>query len=362
MAVTMRDVADLAQVSVKSVSNVVNGYEHVSPALRGRVEAALDALGYRLNVSARNLRTQRTGMITLAVPELALSYFAELAGSVIRSAEEHGWTVLIEQTGSEREREIEVLSGSRRRVSDGVLFSPSESWPSQGQAFSIDFPLVVLGEQMFDVAADYVTMDNVAASRAATAHLIGLGRRHIAALGAHANAVQSTAARRLAGHRQALAEAGLGEDPALFVPANPWHRLTGAQAMVGLLDSGVEIDAVFAFNDALALGALHVLNRRGVKVPDDVAIIGFDDIDDVRYSLPTISSVDPGRDRLAQAAVERLLARIAGQHAGQFHRITTDSRVIGRQSTGDTTSPDDQRTVSVQPGRVEDITPVLAKQ
>jgi DNA-binding LacI/PurR family transcriptional regulator len=355
MAVTMKDVAELAKVSVKSVSNVVNGYKHVSPAMRSRVEAALETLEYRMNVSARNLRTQSTGMITLALPELALPYFAELAGSVIRKAEEHGWTVLIEQTGSELDREINVLSRIRRRVSDGVLFSSSESWPFPGHAFSTDFPLVVLGEQMFDVQADYVTMDNIEASRAATAHLISLGRRRIVALGAHANVAQSTAARRLAGYRMALREAGIADDPALMAPANPWHRLTGAEAMEKLLDSGVRPDAVFAFNDTLALGALHVLNRRGIRVPDDVAIMGFDDIDDVRYSLPTISSVDPDRDRLAQVAVERLLARIAGEHDGEFHRITMGSRIIGRQSTGDTTSPDEERVVSVQTGRVESI-------
>jgi len=351
----MKDVAGLAGVSPKTVSNVVNGYPHVSPGMRSRVEAALQALDYRLNVSARNLRTQSTGMITLAVPELALPYFAELAGSVIRTAEAHHWTVLIEQTGSERGREMDVLSGSRRRVSDGVLFAPSESWPSPTHAFSIDFPLVVLGEQMFDIQADYVTMDNVKAARAATAHLIRQGRRRIVALGSSPHWERSTAARRLAGYRAALRDARITEDPQLIVPADPWHRLTGAQAMATLLDSGIHIDAVFAFNDALALGALHALNRCRIRVPDDVAIMGFDDIDDVRYSSPTISSVDPGRDKLAQVGVERLLARISGDHEGEFHRITVDSRLIGRQSTGDTASPDEELVLQVQDGRIEPI-------
>ena len=355
VVVTMKDVADLAGVSVKSVSNVVNGYEHVSPAMHRKVESALQELGYRMNVSARNLRTQSTGMITLAVPELALPYFAELAGSVIRTAEAHQWTVLIEQTGSEPGREMDVLSGSRQRVSDGVLFAPSESWPSPTHTFSIDFPLVILGEQMFDIEADYVTMDNVEAARAATAHLISLGRTRIVALGASPHWDRSTAARRLAGYRMALKQAGIDEDPALIVPADPWHRLAGAQTMNEFLDSGVGVDAVFAFNDTLALGALHALNVHGIRVPEDVAIMGFDDIDDDRYSLPTISSIDPDRDRLAQVAVERLLARIGGEHPDEFHRITVDSRLIGRQSTGDTASPDEELVLDVQKGRIEPI-------
>jgi len=349
MAVTMRDVAELAKVSVKSVSNVVSGYEHVSPQLRSRVEQALETLGYQLNVSARNLRTQRTGMITLAIPELALPYFAELAASVIKVAESQDWTVVIEQTGSERSRELDVLSGRRMRVSDGVLFAPSELWTSSGESSKRGFPLVVLGEQMQDVPADYVTMDNVDASKGATAHLIGLGRRRIVALGGHTSPIASTAARRHAGYAEALREAGLDEDPRLVVPVIPWHRQAGAAAMAHLLDSGVPFDAVFAFNDTLALGALHVLHQRGVRVPGDVAVIGFDDIDDVRYSLPTVSSIDPRKDMLAEVAVRRLLARIAGEIEG-FQRVTTEWRIVGRQSTGDTLLPGDERTISVQPG------------
>ena len=123
MAATLHDVARLAGVSIKTVSNVVHEYAHVRATTRQRVLAAIDELGYSPNLSARSLKSGRTGVIGLAVPELSLSYFAELADAVIRSADRHGVTVLIEQTGGDRQREIDLLSSTRRQMTDGLLFS-----------------------------------------------------------------------------------------------------------------------------------------------------------------------------------------------------------------------------------------------
>jgi DNA-binding LacI/PurR family transcriptional regulator len=353
MPVTMHDVAQRAGVSVKTVSNVVNGYPHIRESTRRRVEEAIDHLGYRLNLSARNLRTRRTGMITLNVPELSLPYFAELADSVIRAADERGWSVLIEQTGAERTRELGVLAGRRRHLTDGVIFSPLALGPDDLSRFDVDFPLVVLGERVFGARADHVTMNNVEAAQAATAHLIATGRRRIAVVGAHAGEVIGSAALRLTGYERALAGAGIPHDPMLVGEAGLWHRSTGAETLGRMLDSGVEIDAVFALNDAMALGALHALHARRIDVPGDVALIGFDDVDDVRYSVPTISSVDPGRDEIARTAVELLVERIGGSEE-PFRRIVPGTRIVGRESTGDAPA-DGERVVAVRPGRVEEI-------
>ena len=353
MPVTMQDVARRAGVSVKTVSNVVNGYPHIRESTRRRVEDSIDHLGYRMNVSARNLRTRRTGMITLNVPELSLPYFAELADSVIRAADARGWSVLIEQTGADRTRELEVLAGSRRHLTDGVLFSPLALGPDDLDRFDVDFPIVVLGERVFGARADHVTMNNVEAARAATAHLIAMGRRRIAVVGAHAGEVIGSAALRLTGYERALADAGIPLDLGLVGEAGLWHRSTGAETMARLLDSGIEIDAVFALNDAMALGALHALHERRIDIPGDVALIGFDDVDDVRYSVPTISSVDPGRDEIARTAVGLLVQRIGGTEE-PFRRSVPDARIVGRESTGDAQG-DGEKAVTVLPGRVEDV-------
>jgi DNA-binding LacI/PurR family transcriptional regulator len=318
--VTMRDVAEAAGVSTKTVSNVVNGYPYIRAETRERVEAALAALGYRMNVSARNLRQGRTGMIALVVPELRAPYFAELADSVISAADAHGLRVLIEQTGGAREREVEVLSGALRHLVDGVIFSPLALHTGDRERFGVDFPLVLLGESVFGSAADHVTMSNVEGATAATAHLLGLGRRRVAAIGVGHEGRPGSATLRLEGYRAALAEAGLPVLPELEVATTGWHRAGGEQAVLGLLDRGTPFDAVVAFNDALAHGVLHALHRRRVAVPEDVAVVGFDDTEESSYSTPTLTSVEPGRAQIAQAAVELLVRRAEEGRTGDARR------------------------------------------
>ncbi len=333
-AVTMHDVAARAGVSIKTVSNVVNGYPYIRESTRTKVEEAIAELGYHVNVSARNLRRGRTGLIGLAVPELSLPYFAELADSVIRAAEERGVTVLIEQTGAVRERELEVLTGQRRMFTDGLIYSPLALGPEDVDALGVDYPMVLLGERIFGGPADHVTMSNVEAARAATAHLLSLGRRRIAVVGAHAGESVGSAALRVQGYRAALEDAGVPFDPALVGEAGLWHRATGAETMARLLDDGVEIDAVFGLNDALALGALHTLHARRVDVPGTIAVIGFDDVEETAYSSPTLSTVHPGREQIAATAVDLLLARIDAPDVDRpFQQVVADFSIVAREST-----------------------------
>lgn len=334
MAATMQDVARLAGVSVKTVSNVVNGYPHIRPRTRERVLAAIDELGYQLNITARNLRTGRTGIIALAVPELRVPYFAELADSVIEVAEAQGFHVIIEQHGGQREREIEVLTGSRRTLTDGLIYSPMALGPGDETYLDVTYPLVLLGERIFHASVDHVTMRNTEAAQVATEHLLSSGRRRVAALGVYPGQVVGSAALRLAGYRAALERAGLPVDPALeAVATGPWTRATGARAMAEMLEAGTRPDAVFGFNDALALGAMHELQVRGFRVPEDVAVIGFDAIDEGRYANPTLTTVDPGRDEIPVLAVRLLAERIRGV-ATEFHRLAPEFRVVPGGSTG----------------------------
>ncbi len=193
---------------------------------------------------------------------------------------------------------------------------------------------MLLGERIFDGPTDHVTMKNVEAARAATAHLIARGRRRIAVIGAHEGEPVGSGALRLQGYREALAEAGLPFDRSLVRNVGRWHRVDGAEAMRALLDSGVEFDAVFGLNDTLALGAVRVLQEAGRRIPQDVAVIGFDGLDETKYSLPTLSTVDPGRDEIAETAVRMLVERIANrdeQRAPQ--RYLADFAIVEREST-----------------------------
>lgn len=334
MTPTLHDVARVAGVSFKTVSNVVNDHPHVAPATRERVLKAIDELGYRPNRSARSLRSGRTGAIGLAVPELSLAYFAELADEVITVADEHDVVVLIEQTGGDRARELEALSGSRRQMTDGMLFSPLGLGNEDAERLAVGFPLVLLGERIFDGPVDHITMENVDAARAATEHLLELGRRRIAVIGAHEGEVIGSAGLRLSGYRAALEARGIPYDEDLVVDAGPWHRVNGAEAMRRLLDRGVGFDAVFGLNDELALGALRVMRERELRIPRDVAIIGFDDIDEAQYSLPSLTTVDPGRREIARLAVEVLLGRINAPDDPRPRReLRSAFRIVEREST-----------------------------
>src|SRR5690606_6004357 len=149
MGSTLHDVARLAGVSIKTVSNVVNNYPHVRPSTRDKVLAAIEELDYRPNLSARGLRSGRTGVIGLAIPELRQNYFAELADSIIRAADARGIGVVIDQTSATREGEIAALSGERLRLTDGVLFSPERLGQEDVALLDVSYPLVLLGERIF---------------------------------------------------------------------------------------------------------------------------------------------------------------------------------------------------------------------
>ncbi|GGE98212.1 LacI family DNA-binding transcriptional regulator [Mycetocola zhadangensis] len=333
MATTLHDVAILAGVSIKTVSNVVNDYEHIRPATREKVLKAIAQLGYQPNLSARSLRSGRTGVIGLALPELSLSYFAELADAVIRAAERHHLVVLVEQTGGgDRAREIEMLSSPRLQLTDGLIFSPRGMDQNDAALLTVPYPLVLLGERIFGGPSDHVTMRNTEAAKAATKHLIDAGRRRIAVLGVHEGELVGSSSLRLQGYREALEEAGIDFDQRLMAPVDRWYRADGAEAMRSLLASGVQFDAVFGFNDTLALGAMRVLQEAGLRIPQDVAVMGFDGLDETKYSLPTLSTVDPGRDEIAETAVRVLADRIENRDAPPEQYLTNFS-VVAREST-----------------------------
>jgi DNA-binding LacI/PurR family transcriptional regulator len=170
----------------------------------------------------------------------------------------------------------------------------------------------MLGEHIQDPRFDTVTMKNVRAAQAMTAHLLAGGRRRIAVIGASAGDSAGSPGLRLTGYRRALDDAGVGFEPALIVPSE-WRRDAGASAVEALLDSAVPFDAVFGLNDALALGAMHELLIRGVKVPQDVAVAGFDDIDEARFASPSLTTVAPGMQEIAERSVELLIDRIEGK-------------------------------------------------
>jgi DNA-binding LacI/PurR family transcriptional regulator len=327
----LKDVAKRAGVSVKTVSNVINAYPHVSPGTRSKVQEAIDELGYRPHQGARLLRTGRSGLIALSVPEMT-PYFAETAELVMNEAEARGWTVLVDRTHGERSHERWAAGGISRELIDGLIASPLSMTPADLAPARSALPVVLLGERVLHVGADHVAIDNVRAAREATEHLLAAGRTRVAAIGAKGRH-DATAAQRLQGYRAALRAAGIGFEEDLVRPAPEFHLEDGQAAMEQLLALPRPPDAVFCFNDLLALGALRAAHAAGVSVPDDLAVVGVDDIEQCAYSEPPLTSVRPDKEFIARTAVSLLADRISGDHEREPQDVVAPHELKVRASS-----------------------------
>lgn len=310
MPARLKDVAERAGVSVKTVSNVVNDHPHIKPSTRARVEAAIRELRYRPNVSARQLKYGRAGFLALAVPKIDSPYFSELSEKISKHSADLGYLMLLDATRAEATAERQVLDGMRSHVIDGLIFSPLTLTAAEIAARQDDLPMVLLGERAVPDGFDHVAVDSVAAAQAITEHLLSTGRRRIAAIGRESK--EGTASVRLRGYRQALKQAGIGDEPDLVVGVADYGRENGRQAMEALLALPEPPDAVFCFNDLMAIGALRACADAGVAVPEQVAVAGFDDIAEGRFFNPTLTTVAADLDVLSQEALRLLLQRVDG--------------------------------------------------
>jgi len=328
---TVRDVAALAGVSAKTVSNVINGVVPVRPDTRERVERALAELDYVPNLSARGLRNGRSGAIALTLPELGNAYSAELAQWFVELARDRGWTVQLDQTGNDPDRERELVSRARAHLVDGLVLNPVSLSASVLATTEGLPPTVVIGE-VEPEHVDQVHVDSRRAAEEVTAHLLARGHRRIAVVGAaREGAPTATSELRERGYRAALDAAGFPTDPALRVPLPAWTTSAAAEAFAAWLDAHPLPDAVFAFTDSIAFGVLHVLAARGVRVPEQVSVVGFDDVDPAAYAIPALTTVSFDRRAFATAALDLLSRRIADPSAPP-ETVVVPHRIVERAS------------------------------
>lgn len=310
MAVRLRDVAERAGVSLKTASNVINEYKHVKPSTREKVEQAIAELGYRPNLSARQLKYGRSGFIALALPHLGSPYFSELASRFSAAAVARGFIPLLDLTDADIEAERLVLAGVQSHMIDAVVFSPLTLTAAEIAARRDGVPMVLLGERAVPDGYAHVAVDSVAAARAVTGHLLDSGCTRIAAIGRESS--QGTASVRLDGFLQAMREADLHPAEEYVIGVASYEREAGYAAMQQLLALSDPPDAVFCFNDLLAIGALRACADAGVRVPEDVAIAGFDDIAEGRFSTPRLTTVRPDLEMLVSEVLRLLEGLITG--------------------------------------------------
>lgn len=332
MRATLKDVAARADVSPKTVSNVINGSAFVRPDTKARVEQALADLDYVPNLSARGLRNGRSGVIALALPDLATPYSAETAQAFVEAAHARGWGVQIEETGGRPDRERSLLSRARARMVDGLVLNPTVAGELALPDDPLQLPAAVLIGEVEQDRLDQVRVDPDQAAYDMTAMLVASGHRRIAVVGSAVRTNTFTSVLRTRGYRRALADAGIAADPRLEIGCDDWTPAGGAAAVSAFLDRERLPDAFFCFTDTLAIGALSELWRRGIQVPQAVSVAGFDDVAHGRFAAPPLTTVSFDKHLFADEALDLLAARIADR-AAPVRLRTVPHGIIEREST-----------------------------
>jgi DNA-binding LacI/PurR family transcriptional regulator len=279
----------------------------------------------------RRLATGRTGLLALAFADVTLPYFAELARVVTDEAERRGYRVLLEQTEGTIEGERAVVSAGESGLVDGMIFQPSVMNSSELAQTRTDIPLVVLGENAAPLTVDSIMIDNVEAARTATEHLLAQGRTRIAFAGHESSRTTRTSKLRIAGYQQALEDAGLTPEPDLLISSVAVSAGNAVRAVGAALDAGLRFDGLVCRDDLAAIGALRALQERGIRVPDDVAVTGWDNTPMTAVTYPSITSVAPDMRGLASRAVDMLLERISGYDGMGRHELAAFS-LVARES------------------------------
>lgn len=332
--VTVKDIARDAGVSPMTVSNVINNRPNVRSSTRERVLQSMNNLDYRVNVAARSLRTGRTHTIGLAVPEVDTPYYGQLGAAVIQHGARHDFQVAIEQTGRSLENELNALAMSRLRMYDGLILSTVGIGQRDVDLLKVDFPIVILGERIFQGPVDHIGMPNVDGSDAAVQHLIDRGCRRIMIVQGARSAERDVSNLRETGYRRALKRNSIPVDESLILTISVMTPRKASTSIHEAITHGVTFDGIFCVTDHIATGVLRALFECGIQVPHDVKVIGFDDLDSSQFLVPSLSSVNPDHDLIAQKAVDLLMDRIAGT-SGDPIEFTSPFRVVARESTSD---------------------------
>jgi LacI family transcriptional regulator, galactose operon repressor len=323
---TIYDVARLAGVSTATVSRALNGTGQIAPATRAAIDAAVEQLGYRPNTIARSLVTKSTQTIALLLPDITNPFYAALVSGIQQRALEAGHTMLLCTTEGDPEREEQYLSLLRAKQVDGALVDGLVLPPDRIARFVRDgFPIVCLDRDVDSASVPLVQVDNRLGARMATEHLLSLGHIRIAHVAGAAELRISE--ERVEGYREALLAAHLNPDPAL-VATGGFTEEGGYRATKWLMGTG--FSAVFAANDLSALGVISALTESHWRVPEDVSVVGFDDLRLSRYTSPPLTTIRQPAAEIAERATQLLLDLTHGKQVDeQLHLLEPELVVRG---------------------------------
>lgn len=327
---SIKDIARLARVSHPTVSRALQNSPLVNPATAAKIRKIAEAAGYRPSAVARGLVTRRTRTVGLVVTTVADPFAGEVACGIEQAANDHGYAVFLADSNCDAERERKVVQELAERRVDGIIVTSSrvgsDYLPMLAQ---LNVPMVLVNDQYPGEFVHSVMIANEDGSRAATEHLIELGHWRIAYVGDRSG--YQTDTERLKGYKQALAEAGIEFAAELAVLGN--GRPEGSLAAVdGLLKMANPPTAVCCYNDMTALGAMRAIRARGLRVPEDVSVTGFDDLFFAEYLEPALTTVRQPMRRMGEMAMENLLKLMSGEES--VAQVKVEAELIVRGSTG----------------------------
>jgi DNA-binding LacI/PurR family transcriptional regulator len=326
---SIKDIARQAGVAHSTVSRALRNSPLIGAETTGRIRQIAEESGYRRSAAARSLVTSRTATIGVVATHISDPFAAEVVGGIEDAANDRDYSVILANSNADPEREVKVVRSFEERRVDGIIVTSSRVGAVYAEMLSqTRVPIVLLNNQHPSEFLHSVTIDNPAASRRATEHLIELGHRRIAYIGDRFGGQSDT--ERFGGHRAALDGAYLPFEPCYSVHGNGKPE-GGVEAMQALLALAAPPTAVFCYNDMTAIGALRAIRARGLRTPEDVSVVGFDDLFVAQYASPPLTTVRQPMREMGRLAFETLIELIGGG-AAQPH-IRVPGELIVREST-----------------------------
>jgi LacI family transcriptional regulator, galactose operon repressor len=324
--VTIAEVAHRAGVSATTVSHVLSGKRVVGATTRDTVMDAIRELGYRPNAVARNLRTRRSHMVAVVVPDITNPFYAVLTRGLADALDGAGYGTIVCNTDGVHEREAKLFQDVMDRGVDGIVFASGET-ASRVTFTPADHatPIVCIGEHLDHPLCDAVVPDDETGSRAAGTFLASRGYRRVAMI----QGPPRYGGPRTAGFRSAMQAAGI-KVPAELMVRGDWTRKGGYAAMSALADLPHPPDAVFCANDLMAIGAMDVAHERGLSVPEELAIVGFDDVDAATIVTPTLTTVRNPAYETGSTAGDLLMSRLTRRYTGAGRTVVLPCALVER--------------------------------
>lgn len=325
----MSDVAKLANVSPATVSRVLCHPELVSVETRKKVMEVINQVNYKPHLVARQFRTQETKIILVVVPDITSAFFSKVLRGIEHVAEKHGYQVILGDTEDTVEREKEYVNLLLQKQADGMVLLTARLNKESLEEIASNYPLVLACEYIDGLNIPTVSIDNVSSARKATEHLISLGHSKIAHITGSINVVLSRD--RLRGFQQAMISHNL-EVESVYIQEGDSSFESGYQQMLKLLALEEPPTAVFVFNDEMAMGAIKAAKDSGMIVPNDLAIIGFDNIKMSSVIEPKLTTIDQPKYEIGKKAMELLIKQISGETTYKKQIVLKDKLIV-REST-----------------------------